>query len=112
MCIYRYRGRHQKKLMEDFIKMAGRTMGLHLVILAAHDRGEGKMPGTTMSVLFFLFSSTFILMNYWLSWESCPRKSNKTFTLASKENKKWAGESQDRLAEWLTEAEYSKSWLL
>ncbi|KAG2057807.1 hypothetical protein BDR06DRAFT_969145 [Suillus hirtellus] len=35
------------------------------------------------------------------------RKSNKPFTLASKENKKWAGESQDRLADWLTEAEYT-----
>ncbi|KAG1770164.1 hypothetical protein EV702DRAFT_1049481 [Suillus placidus] len=40
-------------------------------------------------------------------WESCPRKSKKTFTLAFKENKKWAGESQDRLADWLNEAEYS-----
>jgi hypothetical protein len=54
MCI-RYRSRHQKKIMEDFIKMAGRTMGLHVVILAAHDRGEGKMPGTTMSVIFFYY---------------------------------------------------------
>ncbi|KAG1822065.1 uncharacterized protein BJ212DRAFT_1477894 [Suillus subaureus] len=84
----RYCSQHQKKLMEDFIKMAGRTMGLHLVILAAHDQGEGKMPGTTI-------------------WESCPRKLNKTFTLTSKENKKWAGESQDCLADWLTEAEYN-----
>ncbi|KAG2127256.1 uncharacterized protein EDB93DRAFT_1257138 [Suillus bovinus] len=41
------------------------------------------------------------------SWESCPRMSNKTFTLASKKNKKWAGESQDHLADWLTEAEYT-----
>ncbi|KAG1841753.1 hypothetical protein F4604DRAFT_1939270 [Suillus subluteus] len=47
----RYHSQHQNKIMEDFIKMAGRTMGLHIVILAAHDRGEGKMPGTTMSVL-------------------------------------------------------------
>jgi hypothetical protein len=54
MCI-RYRSHHQKKIMEDFIKMAGRTMGLHVVILAAHDRGEGKMPGTTMSVIFFYY---------------------------------------------------------
>jgi hypothetical protein len=44
--------------MEDFIKMAGRTMGLHIVILAAHDRGEGKMPGTTMSVIFFAIDIT------------------------------------------------------
>ncbi|KAG1884758.1 hypothetical protein F4604DRAFT_1676850 [Suillus subluteus] len=83
----RYHSRHQKKIMEDFIKMAGRTMGLHIVILTAHDRGEGKMPGTTI-------------------WESCPRKVKKTFTLASKDNKKWAGDSQDRLADWLNEAEY------
>ncbi|KAG1777143.1 hypothetical protein EV702DRAFT_1045535 [Suillus placidus] len=85
----RYHSRHQKKIMEDFIKMAGRTMGLHVIILAAHDRGEGKMPGTTI-------------------WESCPRKAKKTFTLSSKENKKWAGESQDQLADWLNEAEYTE----
>ncbi|KAG1858083.1 hypothetical protein F4604DRAFT_1931115 [Suillus subluteus] len=72
----RYHSQHQNKIMEDFIKMAGRTMGLHIVILAAHDRGEGKMPGTTI-------------------WESCPRKVKKTFTLASNDNKKWAGDSQD-----------------
>ncbi|KAG1887880.1 hypothetical protein F4604DRAFT_1916752 [Suillus subluteus] len=41
------------------------------------------------------------------SWESCPRKAKKTFTLASKDNKKWAGDSQDRLADWLNEAEYA-----
>ncbi|KAG1822765.1 uncharacterized protein BJ212DRAFT_1477180 [Suillus subaureus] len=83
----RYCSRHQKKIMEDFIKMAGRTMGLHIVILAAHDRGEGKMPEMTI-------------------WESCPRKAKKTFTLASKDNKKWAGDSQDQLADWLNEAKY------
>jgi hypothetical protein len=36
----------------------------------------------------------------------------KNFTQASKENKKWAGESQDRLADWLNEAEYSKFEIL
>ncbi|KAG1849745.1 hypothetical protein F4604DRAFT_1934773 [Suillus subluteus] len=41
------------------------------------------------------------------SWESCPRKVKKTFTLASKDNKKWAGDSQDRLADWLNEAKYA-----
>ncbi|KAG1841515.1 hypothetical protein F4604DRAFT_1939441 [Suillus subluteus] len=84
----RYHSRHQKKIMEDFIKMAGRTMGLHIVILTAHDRGERKMPGMTI-------------------WESCPKKVKKTFTLASKDNKKWAGDSQDRLADWLNEAKYT-----
>ncbi|KAG1732956.1 hypothetical protein EDB19DRAFT_1911771 [Suillus lakei] len=83
----RYHSQHQKKIMEDFIKMAGRTIGLHVVILAAHDRGEGKMPGMTI-------------------WESCLRKAKKTFTLALKENKKCAGESQDQLTDLLNEAEY------
>lgn len=34
--------------MEDFVKLVGRTMGLHVVVIAAHDRGDGKPPGTTM----------------------------------------------------------------
>ncbi|KAG1721979.1 uncharacterized protein EDB91DRAFT_1256267 [Suillus paluster] len=77
----RYRTCNQKKVMEDFMGMVRRTMGLHLVILTAHDRGEGKAPGTTL------------------------RK--KPFTQTSKDNKKWAGDAQDRLADWLLEAEYA-----
>ncbi|KAG1752330.1 uncharacterized protein EDB91DRAFT_1243106 [Suillus paluster] len=83
----RYRTRNQKKVMEDFMGMVQRTMGLHVVILTAHDRGEGKAPGTTI-------------------WETSPVKAKKPFTQASKDNKKWAGHAQDHLADWLLKAEY------
>ncbi|KAG1725094.1 hypothetical protein EDB19DRAFT_1948263 [Suillus lakei] len=46
----RYHTCNQKKVMEDFMGMVRRTMGLHLVILTANDRGEGKAPGTTLSL--------------------------------------------------------------
>lgn len=76
MCIYRYHSRHQKKIIEDFIKMTGRTMCLHVVILTAHDRGEGKIPGMTILVIFFLL--TLLSINVWFSWEFYPRKVKKT----------------------------------
>ncbi|OJA14460.1 hypothetical protein AZE42_13992, partial [Rhizopogon vesiculosus] len=43
-----YRSQHQKNVMEDFVKLVGRTMGFHVVVIAAHDRVDGKPPGTTM----------------------------------------------------------------
>ncbi|KAG1797833.1 uncharacterized protein HD556DRAFT_1306422 [Suillus plorans] len=86
----RYRTHNQKKMMEDFMDMVRRTMGLHVVILTAYDRGEGKAPGTTV-------------------WETSPQKAKKPFTQATKDNRKWAEHAQDRLANWLLEGEYAKS---
>ncbi|KAG1866801.1 hypothetical protein F4604DRAFT_1927769 [Suillus subluteus] len=83
----RYCSCNQKKVMEDFIDMVRRTMGLHVVMLAAYDRGEGRTPGTTI-------------------WETAPQKAKKSFSQSSKDNKKWAGQAQDRLANWLLEGEY------
>ncbi|KAG1819878.1 hypothetical protein EV424DRAFT_1616755 [Suillus variegatus] len=84
----RYRTHNQKKMMEDFMDMVRRTMRLHVVILTAYDRGEGKAPGTTV-------------------WETSPQKAKKPFTQATKDNRKWAEHAQDRLANWLLEGEYA-----
>jgi hypothetical protein len=55
---------------------------------------------------FFQWSLTLTLNMDSFSWESSPEKAKKSFTLASKENKKWAGDSQDHLADWLHDAKY------
>ncbi|KAG2739971.1 hypothetical protein P692DRAFT_20754210, partial [Suillus brevipes Sb2] len=39
-------------------------------------------------------------------WETAPQKANKSFSQSSKDNKKWAGQAQDRFANWLLEGEY------
>ncbi|KAG1742098.1 hypothetical protein EDB19DRAFT_1827760 [Suillus lakei] len=62
--------------------------GVASLILTAHDQGEGKAPGTTL-------------------WETSPLKAKKTFTQTSNDNKKWAGDAQDCLTDWLLEAEYA-----
>ncbi|KAG0698281.1 hypothetical protein DFH29DRAFT_1002933 [Suillus ampliporus] len=76
-----YRKRNLKKVLNDFTKQVGRTMGCQVVILASHKKNADQ----TLNVIVH---------------ESKPINSKKPFTQSSRGNKEWTSEGFKKFAEW------------